>query len=90
MTQEEKELTEHIVIEPTPFQSPVDWLLNWMRQNEYFIGNDLLEAVKEANDMDESDSVEDYNQGYSKGWTESNKKFKEDIERLRNKYNTES
>ena len=74
----------------TKFQSPVDWLLNWMRQNEYFIGNDLLEAVKEANDMDESNSVEDYNQGYSKGWTESNKKFKEDIERLRNKYNTES
>lgn len=77
-------------MEQIKFQSPVDWLLNWMRQNEYFIGNDLLEAVKEANDMDESYSVEDYNQGYSKGWTESNKKFKEDIERLRNKYNTES
>lgn len=74
----------------TKFQSPVDWLLNWMKENQYFIGDDLLEAVKEANDMDESDSAEDYNQGYSKGWTESNKKFKEDIERLRNKYNTES
>lgn len=90
MTQEEKDSLKHIILENNPFQSPVDWLLNWMKENQYFIGNDLLEAVKEANDMDESDSAEDYNQGYSKGWTESNKKFKEDIERLRNKFNTES
>lgn len=69
-------------------QTPVEWLLNWMEGNRYFIGNDLLEAVKEAKDMDETDSAEDYMQGYERGWIESNKHFREDITRLYNKFHT--
>lgn len=67
-------------------QTPVEWLLNWMEGNRYFIGNDLLEAVEKAKDMDETDSVDDYMQGYEKGWIESNKHFREDVTRLYNKY----
>jgi hypothetical protein len=33
-------------------QTAVDWLFNWMSSNQYFIGNDLLKAVKEAKEIE--------------------------------------
>ena len=32
--------------------SSVEWLLDWMGKNQYFIGNDLLEAVEKAKEME--------------------------------------
>ena len=34
--------------------SSVEWLLDWMGKNQYFIGNDLLEAVEQAKLMEEA------------------------------------
>jgi hypothetical protein len=30
----------------------VEWVLDWMSKNQYFIGNDLLKAVEEAKEME--------------------------------------
>lgn len=29
----------------------VEWLLDWMGKNQYFIGNDLLQAFEQAKEM---------------------------------------
>ena len=29
-------------------QTAVEWLKDWMGKNQYFIGNDLLEAIEQA------------------------------------------
>lgn len=33
-------------------QTAVEWLLDWMEKNQYFIGNDLLQAVEQAKEME--------------------------------------
>ena len=33
-------------------QTAVEFLFNWMNTNQYFIGNDLLQAVKQAKAME--------------------------------------
>ena len=33
-------------------QTAVEWLIDWMGKNQYFIGNDLLEAVEQAKEME--------------------------------------
>jgi len=33
-------------------QTAVEWLINWMSSNQYFIGNDLLKAVEQAKTME--------------------------------------
>jgi len=33
-------------------QTAVDWLIDWMGKNQYFIGNDLLGAYKQAKEME--------------------------------------
>jgi hypothetical protein len=33
-------------------KTAVEWLLDWMDKNQYFIGNDLLKAVEEAKEME--------------------------------------
>ena len=30
----------------------VEWIIDWMGKNQYFIGNDLLEAVEQAKEME--------------------------------------
>lgn len=32
-------------------QTAVDWLIDWMGENQYFIGNDLLQAFEKAKAM---------------------------------------
>ena len=39
-------------------QTAVEWMLDWMKKNQYFIGNDLLQAVEEAKQM-EKEQIED-------------------------------
>ena len=34
-------------------QLAVEWLLDWMGQNQYFIGDDLLDAVYQAKQLEE-------------------------------------
>lgn len=36
----------------------VEWLLDWMDKNQYFIGNDLLQAVKQAKQMEKEQMKE--------------------------------
>jgi hypothetical protein len=33
-------------------KTAVEFLIDWMGKNQYFIGNDLLKAVKEAKEME--------------------------------------
>jgi hypothetical protein len=33
-------------------QTAVEWLVDWMGKNQYFIGNDLLKAVEQAKEME--------------------------------------
>jgi hypothetical protein len=36
----------------------VEFLIDWMSKNQYFIGNDLLKAVKEAKEMEKEQKIE--------------------------------
>jgi hypothetical protein len=40
-------------------QTAVEWLLNWMENNQYFIGNDLLKAIEQAKEMEKQQSLKD-------------------------------
>ena len=33
-------------------QTAVEWLIGWMSNNQYFIGNDLLQAFEQAKAME--------------------------------------
>ena len=48
-------------------QSSVEWLLNWMEKNQYFIGNDLLHAVEQAKAMHKEEMFEYIKQKYCIG-----------------------
>jgi hypothetical protein len=39
-------------------QTAVEWVLDWMSKNQYFIGNDLLKAVEQAKEMEKQQSIE--------------------------------
>ena len=45
----------------------VEWLLDWMGKNQYFIGNDLLQAVEQAKVMDKEQKESFYKIGYLDG-----------------------
>lgn len=49
-------------------QSAVEWLLDWMGQNQYFIGNDLLDAVYQAMQLEEEKLKERFDEGYDEGF----------------------
>jgi hypothetical protein len=40
-------------------QTAVEWLFNWMENNQYFIGNDLLKAIEQAKEMEKQQSLKD-------------------------------
>jgi hypothetical protein len=42
----------------TKKQTSVQWLSDWMNKNEYFIGNDLLQAFEQAKAL-EKEQIED-------------------------------
>ena len=37
-------------------QTAVEWVLDWMSKNQYFIGNDLLKVVNQAKEMEKNDT----------------------------------
>ena len=39
-------------------KTAVEWVLDWMSKNQYFIGNDLLKAVEEAKEMEKNRATE--------------------------------
>ena len=45
-------------------QTAVDWFLSELERMQYFIGNDMLQAYKDAKEMDKQQKIEAYNQGY--------------------------
>ena len=44
-------------------QTAVEWLKDWMGKNQYFIGNDLLEAIEQAKAMEKEQIAEAYIDG---------------------------
>ena len=38
-------------------QTAVEFLIDWMSKNQYFIGNDLLKAVEQAKEMEKEQIV---------------------------------
>ena len=38
-------------------QTAVEWLMNYLDQNRYWIGNDLLEAAEQAKQMEKEQSI---------------------------------
>jgi hypothetical protein len=41
----------------------VEWVLDWMSKNQYFIGNDLLKAVEQAKEMEKEQLKDRYLRG---------------------------
>ena len=57
-------------------QSAVEWLLDWMGQNQYFIGDDLLDAVYQAMQLEEEQLKARFDEGYEEGFNNGlNKKY---------------
>jgi hypothetical protein len=62
----------------------VEWIIDWMGKNQYFIGNDLLEAVKQAKQMEadqiisahESASLDAGYENSAREWAENYYKLK--------------
>ena len=48
-------------------QTAVEWLVDWIGKNQYFIGNDLLKAFEQAKAMEEKEIVENFNKGMEYG-----------------------
>lgn len=49
-------------------QTAIEWLLDWMGQNQYFIGNDLLDAVYQAKQLEEEQLKDRFDEGYDEGF----------------------
>lgn len=45
-------------------QTAVEWLIDWMGKNQYFIGNDLLQAVEQAKAMEREQLEFFFKQGH--------------------------
>ena len=45
-------------------QTAVEWLKDWMGKNQYFIGNDLLEAIEQAKAMEKEQIIKAVLDGY--------------------------
>ena len=43
--------------------TPVEWLVDWMGKNQYFIGNDLLQAIEQAKAMEKEQRGDKNNEG---------------------------
>jgi len=47
-------------------QTALEWLKDWMGKNQYFIGNDLLEAIEHAKAIEVRDNYGSFVAGYDK------------------------
>jgi len=48
-------------------QTAVEWFFSELERMQYFIGNDMLQAYKDAKEMDKQQKIEAYNQGRHNG-----------------------
>ena len=48
-------------------QTAVEWFFSELERMQYFIGNDMLQAYKDAKEMDKQQKIDAYNQGYRDG-----------------------
>jgi hypothetical protein len=48
-------------------KTAVEWLVDWMGKNQYFIGNDLLKAVEQAKEMEKEQITDAYWVSYKEG-----------------------
>jgi hypothetical protein len=48
-------------------QTAVDWFFSELERMQYFIGNDMLQAYKDAKEMDKQQKIDAYNQGRHNG-----------------------
>ena len=46
-------------------QTAVEWLIDWIGKSQYFIGNDLLQAVQQAKAIEKEQIKAAYNKGYT-------------------------
>ena len=44
-------------------QTAVDWFFSELQRMQYFIGNDMLQAYKDAKEMDKQQKIDAYYQG---------------------------
>jgi hypothetical protein len=56
-------------------QTAVEWLVDWMGKNQYFIGNDLLQAVEQAKAMEREQIEDAYDQMRCVGNYENGKQY---------------
>jgi rRNA-processing protein FCF1 len=45
-------------------QSSIEYLIDWMSKNEYFIGNDLLKEIEQAKEMHKQEIIKAAARGY--------------------------
>ena len=56
-------------------QTATEWVLDWMGKNQYFIGNDLLQAVSKAKAMEKQQIIDAYRDGRSDQQSERQSRF---------------
>ena len=56
-------------------KTAVEWLIDWMDKNQYFIGNDLLDAVEKAKQIELSKRESSFVEGYKARALGSNQIF---------------
>ena len=44
--------------------TPVEKLLEWLGDNHYYIGNDLLEKVEELKEVEKKQIIDSFNKGF--------------------------
>ena len=49
-------------------KTAVEYLIDWMGKNQYFIGNDLLQAVEQAKEIEKEQIMRAYDIGSNKGY----------------------
>jgi hypothetical protein len=50
----------------------IEFLKDWMSKNQYFIGNDLLEAFEQAKEMHKQEIIDSRENGISEGYRRTN------------------
>lgn len=48
----------------------VEFLIDWMEKNQYFIGNDLLQIVEKSKEMEKQQIMNATYYGHLKGWVD--------------------
>ena len=66
---------QHLYFMENKSVTAVEWLIDWMGKNQYFIGNDLLDAVEKAKQIERSKRESSFVKGFKSGGLSSNHVF---------------